>query len=196
MPYYRGKRVSAEWLVVLRAAEKARGRPIQLNSGQRTMAEQQYLYDLYRAGRGNLAARPSPWAPHIRVGRPDHALDVEMRNGDHAWLDGWCTELGYPLDNTVPGEGWHKEIRGGASALRALAKKVGDDVPVLRRGQTGPSVIRLKKLMHDRGLKGFGSRFNPYFNEATEDAIRRFQRARKVTADGVVGPATWRALRA
>ena len=34
-------------------------RKVRIISGYRTLAQQQYLYDLYRAGRGNLAAYPN-----------------------------------------------------------------------------------------------------------------------------------------
>jgi len=201
MPWYNGKRVSQEWLTVLTAAEKDRGRTLRLNSGQRTMGEQARLYALYLSGRGNLAAVPSPIAPHIRVGRPDHALDIDVYSGDAAWFDAWATAKGYPLDNTVRGEAWHKEIRGGADALRALARDLGGpQYPTLRQGAWGKDVIRLKKLLAAKGMRNFSgarssNRFNPYYSQYTKATVRRWQLNRGLYADGIAGPKTWASLK-
>ena len=55
----------------------------------RTMAQQQALYDAYRAGRGPIAAKPSPTAPHI----DGRAMDLQTTRGGayrpsaaHRWL--------------------------------------------------------------------------------------------------------------
>jgi peptidoglycan endopeptidase LytE len=39
------------------------------------------------------------------------------------------------------------------------------------------------------------NRYDPYFSKWTKAAVQRFQRANKLGADGIVGAATWRALR-
>lgn len=101
---FQGKRVSAEWKVVLEAAWDD-GVRMRLNSGARTFAEQAALYRLYQSGRGNLAAVPSHTAPHIRTGRPDHALDVDMHVGDGVQgLAKWLRKQGVSVAWTVPGE--------------------------------------------------------------------------------------------
>ena len=80
----RGKTVSREWAAVLTAA--AHDVAFVLDSGHRTMGEQQGLYDNYlRVGRP-LAARPAANAPHIRLGRIDHAIDVNALDGGAARL--------------------------------------------------------------------------------------------------------------
>ena len=62
--------------------------------------------------------------------------------------------------------------------------------PTLRQGSSGEAVrqlqIALAELGHDPGpVDGqFGSR--------TEAAVKAFQHARGIAADGVVGPVTWR----
>lgn len=124
MATFQGRRVSPEWEFVLRAAQDA-GVRFRLNSGQRTFAEQAALRRLYEQGRGPLAARPSHTAPHIRTGRPDHALDVDMYAGDGVQgLARWLRRQGLPVAWTVPGEGWH--IESPRRELERLARKLDD----------------------------------------------------------------------
>jgi hypothetical protein len=124
VPTFQGRRVSAQWLIVLTAAQRA-GVNFRLNSGQRTFSEQAALYALYQSGSGNLAAVPSHNAPHIRTGRPDHALDVDMYAGDGVQgLARWLRRQGASVAWTVPGEGWHIETPRGD--LERLAKQLDD----------------------------------------------------------------------
>jgi hypothetical protein len=116
--FFDGHRVSEAWFHVLTAARRD-GVHFVLNSGQRTMAEQQHLYGLYRAGKGNLAAKPSPTAPHIRVGRQDHALDVRWDDGGRERLQRWLRSKGVETALTVPGEPWHVEAISTAALLAA-----------------------------------------------------------------------------
>lgn len=194
MAYFDGKLVSAEWAVVLNAARKA-GVSFHLNSGRRTMAEQWGLWRLYH-GTGHAVAYPSPFAPHIRVGRCDHALDIENTTGGADRLDVWCTDQHFPLDNTVPSESWHKEIRGGSARLREFARRIeaNTDAPTLRRSTKLTSAIRrvqrlLRSLHYDAPLNG-------RYDLKTRRAVRSFQGAHHLHVDGVVGPKTWAAIKA
>ncbi len=91
-----------------------------LNSGQRTIAEQRVLYNRYRNGTGNLAAYPNPNAPHIRVGRANHALDINSLDGGETRLERWVEGKGVDWRNTVRGESWHGEV--SLSGLAKLAR--------------------------------------------------------------------------
>jgi len=126
MASFQGKRVSGKWAVVLRWAEK-QGVRFSLTSGQRTMADQWRLYRVFQSG-GNLAAFPSPLAPHIRKGFSNHALDVNSLDGGETRLERWVESKGVDWKNTVPGESWHGEIsRAGLNKLYKMAKKAMAD---------------------------------------------------------------------
>ena len=65
-------------------------------------------------------------------------------------------------------------------------------MPLIRRGDAGPEVIDVQQRLSralDEPLDADGQ-----FGDATFAAVRRFQRARNLPADGIVGAETWRAL--
>jgi hypothetical protein len=66
------------------------------------------------------------------------------------------------------------------------------DTPTLRRGDKGPVVLRLQARLND--LNYYKAKIEGTFDTLTEYAVLRFQTARDLTADGIVGPATWAAL--
>ena len=66
------------------------------------------------------------------------------------------------------------------------------DTPTLRLGSKGPAVLRLQTRLHDLGwLK---PKPDGAFGIITYDAVLDFQEVKGLTADGIVGPATWAAL--
>jgi hypothetical protein len=119
---FRGKVVSREWAAVLAAAEIDVA--FQLDSGHRTMTEQQALYERFLRFGSPPTARPSATAPHIRVGRFDHAIDVNALDGGAGRLFAWLRKHGAHPAFTVPGEPWHLEVP--ANELRALATTLSD----------------------------------------------------------------------
>jgi peptidoglycan hydrolase-like protein with peptidoglycan-binding domain len=64
--------------------------------------------------------------------------------------------------------------------------------PTLRRGDRGPSVEELNRLLVDAGFKDVNK--GGLFGAATDGSVRSYQRSRKLDADGIVGPQTWTAL--
>jgi cell wall-associated NlpC family hydrolase len=70
---------------------------------------------------------------------------------------------------------------GGAGAASAEAKP-------LKKGSKGPRVAQVQRWL---GLQPADGVFGP----ATKRAVKRFQRGGGLTADGIVGPVTWAALR-
>ena len=122
---YQGKRVSKYWRVVLLAAQDA-GVKFQLNSGQRTLAEQQNLVNrlgVWSPSNRKGAARPNRNAPHIRQGQQHHALDVDTfaQSNGNARLAAWLRSEGIKVMYTVPGEPWHMEVT--AAGLRKLYRR-------------------------------------------------------------------------
>ena len=64
----------------------------------------------------------------------------------------------------------------------------------LKLGDQGPVVRRLQVLLSDVVRLVPALTLDGSFGPQTRDAVRRFQRDRGLTADGVVGPATWMVL--
>lgn len=110
---FQGKRVSRGWRTILRCAWDM-GVRFQLNSGQRTMAEQALLVrqkGVWSPVNRTGAALPNRNAPHIRAGRPNHAVDIDTvaYNGEYRMQE-WVERRGVDWQNTVPGEAWHGEV--------------------------------------------------------------------------------------
>lgn len=125
-----GSRVSRAWWEVLTAARRD-GVDFRVNSGKRTLAEQTALFrqNMIRPGVPKpgrpLTAFPSPFAPHIRTGRIDHAIDVRDENlfalgGGAERLMAWGKANGVAIARTVRTEAWHLEAP--ADQLRAFAR--------------------------------------------------------------------------
>lgn len=68
------------------------------------------------------------------------------------------------------------------------------EMNVLKRGAKGEQVKTLQRLLLALGydLEGYGA--DGSFGGATERAVKAFQKAKKLTVDGSVGPATWNKL--
>lgn len=114
--------VSEDWHTVL-AAARADGVPFSINDGHRTMALQAQRvreHGVWSPSNPTGAARPSATAPHIRVGRQDHALDGSLRA-----LAEWLRRHGVPMRFPIATEPWHGEV-ASERALHALAVKLRD----------------------------------------------------------------------
>lgn len=97
---------TAHAFLKMQQAADAAGVTLTINSGFRSMAEQQHLYDCYKTGscnNGNLAARPG-YSNH-QNGR---ALD--LATSDWTWVANNAPRFGFK--RTVPSERWHYEFSG------------------------------------------------------------------------------------
>lgn len=124
MSEFHGKRVSTTWGIILRNAER-KGVLHAINQGRRTMAEQAEFVrqkGLWSPSNPTGAARPSPFAPHIRVGREDHALDVNFPSPVLA-LERFLNDHGVATRRPIGAEPWHIEAVS-EKALIALAKRL------------------------------------------------------------------------
>lgn len=66
--------------------------------------------------------------------------------------------------------------------------------PLLRSGDTGSCVVDLQRRLIARGFSVGTAGADGIFGPATYSAVRRFQSARGLVVDGIVGPYTWAAL--
>ena len=82
--------------------------------------------------------------------------------------------------------------------LKNVAYEGGDDPmpgkPTLRKGDQGEYVRQAQQALIDKGFDCGKWGADGKFGAATEDAVKRFQKAKGLTTDGVIGPATWDAL--
>ena len=67
-----------------------------------------------------------------------------------------------------------------------------DNMPTLRRGSQGDEVADLQTILNAR--YGADLEVDGNFGKATEAAVKAFQKAHGLTADGICGPKTWKAL--
>jgi hypothetical protein len=116
--------------------------------------------------------------------------------------------------NTVSSENWHwtyclgdavpkavRDLDGEPAAAPASTKKappagMGEAIAaarkkVLRRGDKGNDVFWLQVALNNHGA---GLKVDRDFGPATERAVRKFQKDKGLTVDGVVGRQTWKAL--
>lgn len=153
----------------------------------RTYAEQQYFWSLYQSGRGSLAARP---------GTSNHGLGLA--------IDLASPQMRSIVDKIGAKYGWEKRLSDAASEWWHLRWTAGNYPAVLKaafkvlgRGARGARVKWVQRQLRAKGFKsvaGPGQEGYGYYGLATAKAVRRLQRAHRLTDDGKVGPATWRLL--
>lgn len=64
--------------------------------------------------------------------------------------------------------------------------------PLLKKGMKGAEVKKLQQILTNKGYSTKG--IDGIFGSNTETAVKNFQKANQLTADGIVGPATKKAL--
>lgn len=77
-----------------------------------------------------------------------------------------------------------------ASVPKTVAVSV--DLPLLKKGSTGDQVKALQALLNGYGFNC--GKVDGDFGSNTDKAAKNFQRAKLLSVDGSVGPATWKAL--
>lgn len=75
----------------------------------------------------------------------------------------------------------------------ANASITGPSDPVLQEGTSGADVSRMQTLLN---AKGIAVGVDGIFGSKTTDAVKAFQSAHNLVADGVCGRHTWDALKA
>jgi hypothetical protein len=152
-------------------------RPTGSNSSYRTYAAQQYYWNLYQSGRGNLAAYP---------GTSNHGWGIAVDLAE-PWMRTWIDEHGahYGFRKTEAySEWWHVNYVGGVSF---------PTFHPLRLHSKGKRVKRLTRrlaFIHRPKRGPYLKHWYWRFKKPVYHAVRNFQRDHGLVVDGVVGPKT------
>jgi len=163
------KEAAANWLALRRKGGNELGiwiSPLGGRSSYRTFAEQQYFWDLYVSGRGNLAATPGKsnhgWGRAVDLANPATMRRVVDRFGaPYGWTWG-----------EVQRESWHVTYQGGGKAEERDLRD--DDHRSLKRGDEGRDVKEVQTWLSRHGFK---LKPDGTFGEKTESAVNRVYRA-------------------
>lgn len=176
--------------------------PDDLNEGRRTMPEQWAFF----RNQPPLAAFPNPNAPHIWAGRNNHAIDSNSFNGAAQRLARFYEDEGVDVAFNVPGENWHFQPTSGsalATAARGILKE--RDRSVSKIGERENRIKFFKHQLHfvhdpQSGKPYFAAGGKPVkgwddeFRAELQLAVRKFQHDHNLKPDGVIGPATDKAI--
>jgi GH25 family lysozyme M1 (1,4-beta-N-acetylmuramidase) len=168
----------------------AAGKHLTINgcySAYRPLSIQNYFWNLYITGRGNLAAVP---------GTSNHGWGTA---GDEAtWVQGYIRLHGRRFcwaKTEAFSEPWHYNYIPGCWQRPNPGTSLHS--PILRRHSGGPGqnvyVRKVQKLLRGHGDKTVD--VNGSFEWRTARAVRRFQKAQRLKVNGVVSRRVWKRLR-
>lgn len=154
--------------------------PTSSRTAYRTFSEQQYFWNLYTSGRGNLAARPGTsnhgLGTTVDVATPAMRQAIDRFGASYGWSKAW---------SDAPSEWWHIRYDPGHDQHRGesvappkpdYAYLTGDETKARRR------LLRLRRLARSRG----GWKKNPRLEDAAKDAkgdLRTMRRLIRKAAD-------------
>jgi GH25 family lysozyme M1 (1,4-beta-N-acetylmuramidase) len=176
---------AADW----NSAALAAGEKLPTNgcdSAYRPFERQQFYWNLFIAGQGNLAAFP---------GTSNHGWGVAVDVPE--WVQGWLRLHGARLcirKTEAFSEPWHwnhVDCRNRPNPGPSLK------YPRLQQGSGGPGqnvhVRKVQKLLRGHGDKTVT--VDGEFGWRLKKAVKRFQKAERIKATGVVNKRTWKRLR-
>jgi hypothetical protein len=177
------KKAAANWIALRRKGGKELGvwiAPIGPRGSYRTYDEQQYFWNLYQSGKGNLAARPG--TSNHGVG---NAVDLAAPGSMRQVIDRYGKEYGWYWGE-VRSENWHVTHNGQGKAGDDELKNI--DNPTLGVGDKGDDVERLQKWLskHDYDIAVDGQ-----FGPQTKKAVRNLYRAYGHLPHDKFGDAGW-----
>lgn len=147
---------------------------------------QWFAWERYQAG-GNLAARPG--TSNHGVGRA-----VDFDSTSIPLVARYGAQFGWKKTE-APGEPWHWCYVPGKYNMVAKWSQVQAN-ETIQPGDRGPGVVAMKKRLKAWGAWPRLWRIDDRYAGRTGSAVKAFQKARHLVADGVVGPTTWKALNA
>jgi GH25 family lysozyme M1 (1,4-beta-N-acetylmuramidase) len=192
------KPAAQSWNAFARMMKTEHGFDVHVNDSYRPLGQpgdlargvwsQQAAWERYRQG-GNLAARPGT-SNHGLGMALDLAPDTIAAVAAHGDRFGWNH-----AHTDAPSESWHHLWLDSQTDHKLVARwtsvQPGD---TLHPGDTGSGILALK---HRLQVWGAWPRLWPVNNKyagRTILAVKAFQKAHHLHADGIVGPTTWRAL--
>ncbi|HHJ35067.1 MAG TPA: murein L,D-transpeptidase [Gammaproteobacteria bacterium] len=104
------------------------------------------------------------------------------------------------LVSLIPNSVQYRQLKAAAERYQNYVDQGGwsviTDMPELRLGDTDPGIsdVRHRLAFEDKILDIGGAEQTDYFDTRLEQAVKRFQRHHSLQADGVIGPATIRAM--
>lgn len=166
---------------------RRRGLPVPMPNGPNSS---------YRDLAGQIRMR-SMWCS---MGKCQNAAIPGFSN--HGWgiavdtNQGWvCDRLSgfgfHKRHSDAPWEGWHRKWSGRGRIVRPKPDEV-----VIKKGMgRNRAVQTLQVLLRRAGYLPKRHKVGSTYGLKTRRAVRKFQKKRGMKVDGIVGPATWRALR-
>ncbi|PGO60732.1 N-acetylmuramoyl-L-alanine amidase [Priestia megaterium] len=94
------------------------------------------------------------------------------------------------IKNTAPFTAFKQNVSKGATGASYVSVSE-DATPLIRKGDQGSAVEKLQKALSDLGYK---LAVDGIFGSGTQDDVKDFQKKNGLTADGIVGDATWAKL--
>jgi peptidoglycan hydrolase-like protein with peptidoglycan-binding domain len=109
---------------------------------------------------------------------------------------GESTKKALSSNTPAPKSTAKKSTTAAKKAKETASKSVSVDTTfsstLLKKGMKGAEVKKLQQILTNKGFSTKGT--DGVFGSNTEAAVKKFQKANKLKADGVVGPATKKAL--
>jgi hypothetical protein len=164
---------------------------IHVVAGYRTYERQVYFWNLYRSGRGNLAAYPGTsnhgWGLAVDLASYGDRQKVDIHGRKFGWSKG-CSD--------AQSEWWHIKYNPGCTGASWHGGPVLPAGPrTIRYGMRGHDVRNMQVWLVRSGCLKKARRGQPpaidgVYGRATHGALVLFQRQHHLVPDGVAGPKT------
>ena len=181
------------------AFKKATGYSLHIRDGYRTYAQQKNLWDRWKAG---TFSAPSVAPPGTSLHETGRALDVYdsgttpgvtvAGNSRSNWLRNNAAKYGFNPAGYGFKEPWHIEYTGNPWAVSGSS----GGTTVSNGGFSKAYIQDIQKRLIAKGYSVGASGADGILGNATIAAVKAFQKAVGLTADGIPGPKTLAALQA
>jgi hypothetical protein len=188
--------VSLPWFVLLHDITDDGDIDFNINEAKRMIRRQWQLVrekGVWSPSNQTGAAKPTPWAPHIRVGRFDHAIDADNADG----LIREAAERGVTLRRTVPGEPWHLEADRDELMdyyLKHRARVLGIGHRTIRVGMRGQDVRRARVLLRQKGILPASHKAGFVYWPKIARQVKAWKKRRGFGKRGQIDAKMWRYL--